>query len=189
MGSIPGTGRSHVSQGNWAHKPQLLSLSTANAKAHTPYSPWEKIYLPDAHEEFTEMPSSTDRDHVLGDPTQGQSTATLGMQENVSSRRSAVFISPVFTVEDASSTQYQLPHIKLAHKGIDSTSAPSTFHLLKGKSFLFFFKPFGVFQFMVIPLPGEFSGLNFISQCSMGEFQTQLVDERDTSKEPVVSYK
>ena len=42
---------------------------------------------------------------------------------------------------------------------------------------------------MVIPLPGEFSGLNFISQCSMGEFQTQLVDERDTSKETVVSYK
>ena len=42
---------------------------------------------------------------------------------------------------------------------------------------------------MVIPLPGEFSGLNFISYYSMGEFQTQLVDERDTSKEPVVSYK
>lgn len=53
----------------------------------------------------------------------------------------------------------------------------------------FFFLTFGVFQFMVIPLPGEFSGLNFISRCSMGEFQTQLVDERDTSKEPVVSYK
>ena len=103
-----------------------------------PYSPWEKIYLPDAHEEFTEMPSSTDRDHVLGDPTQGQSTTKLGMQKNVSSRHSAVFISSAFTIEDTSSTQYQLPHIKLAHKGIDSTSVPSTFHLLKGKSLLFF---------------------------------------------------
>ena len=156
MGSIPGTGRSHVLQGNWAHKPQLLSLSTANAEAHTPYSPREKIYLPDAHEEFTEMPSSTDRDHVLGDPTQGQSTATLGMQENVSSRRSAVFISPVFTVEGASSTQYQLPHIKLAHKGIDSTSAPSTFHLLKGKSFLFFLNLLVYFSSWLSPFQESF---------------------------------
>ena len=134
------------------------------------------------------MPSPTDRDHVLGDPTQGQSTTKLGMQKNVSSRGSAVFISPAFTIEDASFTQYQLPHIKLHHRGIECTSTPSPFHLLKGKSSPFFLT-FGVFQFMVIPLPGEFSGLNFISRCSMGEFQTQLVDERDTSKEPVVSYK
>ena len=36
MGSIPGLGRSHMPQGNEAHAPQLLSLSTTATEAHLP---------------------------------------------------------------------------------------------------------------------------------------------------------
>lgn len=45
------------------------------------------------------------------------------------------------------------------------------------------FLRFGLFKLMDIPLPGMFSVLNFISRCSMGGFQTQLLDKRGTSKE------
>ena len=61
---------------------------------------------------------------------------------------------------------------------------PSTF---SKKNHLFL--PFAVFKLMTTHLPGIFSGLNFISHCSMGEFQTLLVDKRDTSKEHPASYK
>ena len=36
MGSIPGLGRSHMPQGNEAHAPQPLSLSTTTTEAHLP---------------------------------------------------------------------------------------------------------------------------------------------------------
>ena len=62
----------------------------------------------------------------------------LSLPGTVTNTSCIIFISLAFTIEDASSTQYQLPHIKLHHKGIESTSTPSPFHLLKGKSPLFF---------------------------------------------------
>jgi len=100
-------------------------------------SPWENISLPDAHEEFTEIPSSRQRSCPWRSHSRSIHNKT-GNAEKCVFKGSAVFISPPFTIEDASSTQYQLPHIKLHHKGIESTSTPSPFHLLKGKSPPFF---------------------------------------------------
>ena len=36
MGSIPGPGRSHMPQTNWAHVPQLLSQSATTTETHAP---------------------------------------------------------------------------------------------------------------------------------------------------------
>ena len=36
MGSIPGPGRFHMPQSNWAHAPQLLSLRAATTEARAP---------------------------------------------------------------------------------------------------------------------------------------------------------
>ena len=63
------------------------------------------------------MPSSRGRDHVLGQPAQGYSTAELGCRKHVSPLTSAFSSVPAFVTEDASLTHYKLPHIKLHQKG------------------------------------------------------------------------
>ena len=65
-GFHPWQGRSHVPQGNWAHAPQLLSLSASATEARVPGAPALPQQKPLQREARTAQPESSPRSPRLG---------------------------------------------------------------------------------------------------------------------------